>query len=104
MFVIGLVQVPVLSGQTVEDKVQDLSQQVAQMSALILELRSEVARSREETRELRLELRRLRDPGESGGSASSGENEERPLTLAETRLEPPKQEVSASNEPNASPE
>jgi hypothetical protein len=55
-----LVHVPGLAAQTVEDKVQELAQQVSQLSALIAELRMEVARSREESRELRLEIQRSR--------------------------------------------
>jgi hypothetical protein len=80
MFVVGFVQVPVLAAQSTEDKIQDLSQQVAQMSALILELRSEVARAREETRELRLELRGSREPGDGSGVAPSPQPQEAPAS------------------------
>ena len=97
MLGVGFVHVPVLAAQSMEDKIQDLSQQVAQMSALILELRSEIARSREETRELRLELRGSRESGDASGVSPSP-------ALAETRLAPQPQEAPAASEPNLDPE
>jgi hypothetical protein len=47
---------PVLIAQTLEEKVDNLARQVLQLSDVITELRSEVARSHQETRELRLQL------------------------------------------------
>ena len=54
--------VPDLTGQSLEEKVQDLARQVTQLNAVITDLRSEISGYREETRQLRQQLR-----GESAG-------------------------------------
>lgn len=93
---LGIVHVPTLAGQTVEDKVEALTHQVAQLSELILELRSE-------TRELRRELQRTRDP-ESTGSASTLDLEARALALPEPDPSRQQQGALTPNEPNVKSE
>jgi hypothetical protein len=53
-----LSRVPELAGQSLEDHVRELTNQVIQLQSVVLELRSEVTRSREELRELRQGLQK----------------------------------------------
>jgi len=84
--------VPATSAQSMEDKVQKLTQEVTELSTLILELRSEMTKSREEIRDLRLELQRSRDTLAAGSGATSGQDplpQDRPLeTPDESNLRP----------------
>jgi hypothetical protein len=59
--ILCVVYVPAVSAQSMEDKVQKLTQEVTELSALILELRAEMTKSREEVRDLRLELQKTRN-------------------------------------------
>lgn len=79
--VVCVVYVPAMSGQSVEDKVQKLTLEVDELSALLIELRAEMARSRAEIRDLRLELQRSRD-SLAGGTSAAIVSEESPVALA----------------------
>ena len=70
----GLMWVPSLAAQSIEEKIDSLARQVTELNQVILELRSEVSQSRKETQELRLQL--------SSGGAQSLSGSAPPLTLA----------------------
>jgi len=61
--IVCALNIPLLQGQAVEENLRQLSDQVAELTAVIGELRSEIVSSRAEIRDLRLELRAAIKPG-----------------------------------------
>jgi hypothetical protein len=69
VIILGLMFVPSLAAQSIEERLDSLSRQVTQLNQVILELRSEVVQSRKETEELRLQLSGANGQGTSGSAA-----------------------------------